>query len=375
MGIIRTFCINYLKPFFRNFSSRHIAYLCTFIGLVICIIFVIVISSRYCIGGDLTSDDMAQTGQVGDFIGGVVGSVWALAGVFLYFSAIRLQTKELSNQARTEKETQYLNYIQQFESSYFKLLDNQHNIRIHTRGSLPNIKSSYKRGFYLDSQPFDGLDYFFNLKTVLFDLYKFYNQDKFNISTNEYNELIKNRGIKSKSDYQKYKELARIYETAKLYGIGEKSYNQLKELTTEFDKCKAVYFIFFLVFEQSISHYCRHMYNIIKYVDLSKRNIQRFVVTSYEGMERRKKLKDINEKFDSYIAFLQSFLSVPELTLLFYNTFLYEKARKLCVKYQLFENLQDTELIHTFHKNLIPGLKMKSTFELFEKAFYIKEGE
>lgn len=359
----------------RKFSTRHVAYICTIIGLIISIVFICVIWSQYSIGGDLDADDMAQTGQVGDFIGGIVGSIWALAGVFLYFSAIRLQTKELASQARAERESQYLNYVQQFETSYFKLLDNQQEIRINTRGELPLIKNNLKNGFYLETQSLEGIDYFYHIKIVLFDLYNFYNRDKFNISNDEYNELIINKKIKTRTEFQKYKKEARINMTCQWLGIGEKTFNKFKSLTTEFDICKAVYFMFFLCFEQSIGHYCRHIYNIIKFVDLSKRNIQRFVMTSYEGEERKKKMNDINEKFDSYMAFLQSSLSTSELILLFYNTFLYEKSRKLCVKYQLFENLQDSELIYEYHKNLIPGLKIRSTFDLFEKAFYIKEGE
>lgn len=60
-----------------------IAYVITFIGVVVMIIFLINLSSTYGIGGHLSTDDMAATGQVGDFMGGVIGSIWALAGVFL----------------------------------------------------------------------------------------------------------------------------------------------------------------------------------------------------------------------------------------------------------------------------------------------------
>lgn len=37
-----------------------------------------------------------KTGQVGDFIGGVIGSIWALTGVLLFYAALRIQTKELA---------------------------------------------------------------------------------------------------------------------------------------------------------------------------------------------------------------------------------------------------------------------------------------
>lgn len=60
-------------------------------------------SSTFVIGGKLSNEEMAATGQVGDFMGGVIGSIWALAGVFLYFSAIKMQNKELENQAKYER--------------------------------------------------------------------------------------------------------------------------------------------------------------------------------------------------------------------------------------------------------------------------------
>ena len=68
-----------------------IAYVCVGIGLFVLGKFLYHIDETYNIGGNLTPEEMAQTGQVGDFIGGVIGSIWALAGVFLYFSALKLQ--------------------------------------------------------------------------------------------------------------------------------------------------------------------------------------------------------------------------------------------------------------------------------------------
>lgn len=77
-----------------------IAYVCVIIGLFVLSRFLCLISETYNIGGNLTPEEMAQTGQVGDFIGGVIGSVWALAGVFLYFSALKLQQQELKAKER-----------------------------------------------------------------------------------------------------------------------------------------------------------------------------------------------------------------------------------------------------------------------------------
>lgn len=66
------------------------------IGLIIIIVFLIIITKKLTIGSE--NLDMAATGQVGDFVGGLVGSMWAFAGVILFFLALRLQRKEFSSQ-------------------------------------------------------------------------------------------------------------------------------------------------------------------------------------------------------------------------------------------------------------------------------------
>lgn len=65
------------------------------IGAVILLIFLIRLSfgnfSAICSG----SIAMDTTGQVGDFIGGVVGAFWTLASTLFFYNALQLQRKEL----------------------------------------------------------------------------------------------------------------------------------------------------------------------------------------------------------------------------------------------------------------------------------------
>ena len=63
------------------------AYIITIVGFIVMGIFLYHMSFTFVIGGKLSNEEMAATGQVGDFMGGVIGSIWALAGVFLYFFA------------------------------------------------------------------------------------------------------------------------------------------------------------------------------------------------------------------------------------------------------------------------------------------------
>ena len=66
------------------------------LGAVILVVFLVQLNSEYSI---LSENKLllTETAQVGDFIGGMVGSLWALASIVLFYLAIRLQTKELSN--------------------------------------------------------------------------------------------------------------------------------------------------------------------------------------------------------------------------------------------------------------------------------------
>jgi len=72
------------------------------------LVFFIKLSGHFDISGNEIL--MNETGQVGDFIGGLVGSIWALAGVLLFFSALKLQREEFRLQ-RQEFQEQRLEFM------------------------------------------------------------------------------------------------------------------------------------------------------------------------------------------------------------------------------------------------------------------------
>src|SRR5690554_2498854 len=80
-----------------------------------------------------TSIQSDKVGQFGDFIGGIVGSIWALSGVILFYVALSLQRKEFQLQRQELRETRNIFEQQatqmkthQKESTFFNLL-NHHN--------------------------------------------------------------------------------------------------------------------------------------------------------------------------------------------------------------------------------------------------------
>jgi hypothetical protein len=76
-----------------------------------------------------------KVGQFGDFVGGIIGSIWALAGVILFYVALTEQRKEFKltrevflDQSEIYKKQSETLELQQFESTYFNMLQLHHQI-------------------------------------------------------------------------------------------------------------------------------------------------------------------------------------------------------------------------------------------------------
>jgi len=102
--------------------------------------------------------DSSKFGQFGDFIGGVVGSLWALAGVILFYKALKAQQSDTNTNRKNQKvQTEALQLqikefelqrnelistrkvyeeqsktlrVQQFESNFYSLLNVYLKIKI-----------------------------------------------------------------------------------------------------------------------------------------------------------------------------------------------------------------------------------------------------
>lgn len=357
--------ISWLK--YRN-PVLFIAYVCVGIGLFVLGKFLYLINETYNISGKLTPEEMAQTGQVGDFIGGIVGSIWALAGVFLYFSAIRLQTKELSNQATSENENRYMEQIKQIENTFFNLLNAQQNIKQNLSHTFREIKYDGDKHFQRSLCTYCGNDFLDKAQRDLRLLYEFHLKEKYDLDSDKYLQNISLPCDKVTSQYV-IKNILTNDIIQDIY-ITENAFKKVKEMKSELSKCKAIYFYFIVYYEPSIGHYCRHLYNILKYIDISKRDMFRVICQIYNKQEeRKKKIEDLNKRIRCYISFLQSSLSTSEQIILFYNSLIYDKSRRLYIKYKILENLPDSLLFDKQHKTMISGYSFKSIQDLAKKIF------
>jgi hypothetical protein len=74
----------------------------------------------------LSDFDIQRYGQFGQFIGGIVGSLWALAGVLLFFATLTYQKKEFEQQRIELEKTQKIFKQQDFSSLFLNIIS-QHN--------------------------------------------------------------------------------------------------------------------------------------------------------------------------------------------------------------------------------------------------------
>lgn len=76
---------------------KKIAFWCILGGIIIVLLFLAILFLKgvRLYGGEF---DMAITGQVGDFIGGFVGSIWTVASIVLFVAALKMQNDQLEIQ-------------------------------------------------------------------------------------------------------------------------------------------------------------------------------------------------------------------------------------------------------------------------------------
>lgn len=95
-------------------------------------------------------------GMIGEFIGGTVGSIWALSGVILFFLALIYQKRELVLQRMELHESRKIMEhqsktiaIQQFENTFFQLL----NFHINAAQQIRTTETTGRK----KSNPFEAL--------------------------------------------------------------------------------------------------------------------------------------------------------------------------------------------------------------------------
>ena len=356
-----------------------LAYFCLGVGLIVLVVFIVNICGTYVISNELSKDDMAQTGQVGDFIGGVVGSVWALAGVLLYFSALRLQQQEMKNQREEMATNQKLLDQQLFENTFFNLLKTQDNIRDGINARFYHISLDKIFKLAVTSDDVNGMN-FFNRSIIEYrNIYNFVSSHNFTKAS----DFEINQEVESQLDYfydavnnvitdNEYYNAVKLWAINQyigfLYGSNENTFKIVHESKDEREYCAYAYWLFFYKYEFCLGHYCRHFYNIIKYLDDYKQKLLSQLDSQSVDYEQEK--KRINDKIHHYFSFAQASLSSSELVMLYYNVLLFPKAEELYKRYNIFENMHLENLINKKHAAFFDGINIKSVDRFKHRIWY-----
>lgn len=333
--------ITYTPPwvtFFRKYGLWGtvlivLSILCVISGLIVTIYFFKHLHAQFEIISDGGKLDLGASGSTGDFIGGLVGTIWSLAGVFLFFLALRLQSKELGLQIQELKETKKVFITQQFENTFFNLLKVQQEIRNGLLESFNNLNEHPEA----DQDDLLELNFFEVLANELISMY------------NQITEIVSK---KNQSNAQIIKKIQKIMESEEI--------DRIELIDTEEKRARAAYYIVFNDYHNQLSHYFRHLYHILDFIEQKEEmEVMSEALTRYKGGYEEAKLNIngmsseeelIRIRYGKFINLIQAQMSSTELLLMFYNGICFKKLKKLILKYNFLENLSENDLLNTEHK-------------------------
>ncbi|MBN8684411.1 MAG: hypothetical protein J0L99_17310 [Chitinophagales bacterium] len=331
------------KEFWLNVYDI-LAKISLFVGIFILFYITIFIVSnlQFAWGKDVTDDTLSTIGNLGDFFGGVIGSFWALTGVFLLYLTLKMQKEELGNQKEELRSTREVFETQKFETTFFNLLERQkqilNEINIATREI--NVTS------FLGSSPseirnFQGKD---SLKEAKIQLEKIFqtlnNRNKYSLNLQEEDQKL----INTSQEYEREQQKINVQScfSRKEYKINEKEINFYQHINTEISaRCALAYAIFLTKYGTNFEQYFRGVFQILQHIK------------DFEDVIKKNNPDNLNTQNQSkkYIKFLQAQLSTDELTMIFYNASYLTDARDLIVHFDFLNILFVDALISEEHNN------------------------
>ncbi len=304
-------------------------------------------------------------GQVGDTIGGTTAPFIGVLNVILLYLTFQQQSRFNKSQNEAAED-------EQFKTSLLGLLQKQREIK-------QDIKSSFSRPFSSDIRRISNIldikgEEFFNVaskylrlifETLESDKYHIFLMEEFLIRADEAEAEIEKefniRGLNGCNVPKELEEEFAEYSYTKRqplilgyvndqYGIKESSHSKYQSFLDNTNKKIAFAYYFFSRKHHSVDLYFRHLYCILRFIKSSEdKALNRF--PSDKNI--------IIEKFRNYAQFIQAQMSVNELKLTYYNSFLFPEMQKLLLYYGVFDDLCIQDLIDCKH-SCIPVLNLKS---------------
>lgn len=300
-------------------------------------------------------------GQYGDFIGGFVGTLFALVGFILLYQTLRAQREALDTQKKDSEK-------QSFENTFFNLLNVQQNITNQIKVEVP-VLSGYK--YDGKSAVYEGRAFFQFAKEELTKIFNSFESENHPGFYDVRQEQSDDRDIENANNpangiaFPEQERVRRINIITRerkiqfaleIYNINSAKWQELKN-ANEQERMKGVFKCFFEKYGYTFGHYFRHLYNIIKFVR-QYQNTQLKTLTHKAG---RLFLDETNP----YVKFIQAQMSSYELMLLYYNAFCFEKCYEQLDHYKFLDNLPEEDLVYPWH-NFEGALHLQNRADLLD---------
>ena len=301
------------------------------IGLGIMIVFLFKVSSSFSIATKDNAIDITASASVATFIGGIVGTVWTLVSIFLFYLNLRKQTEALGLQQSQIEMTKKQIDRQQFENTFFNLLRTQQEIRNQISYTTKNTETNEINTLEANA--------FFDFCKI--SLKKEY-QDLSDFTTHEMISLALESAI-SEKNFTKEIAIRERYEKL------NNPQNQEK-LKTPLGKAQLAYWSVFDKYHNQLGHYFRHLYHILKFVEVNQ--IDEINQIEKDSKNYIENIESIKKKYLRYVNFIQAQMSSGELLILFYNGLCFVEMKKLIHEFNFLENLALEDLISSNHRDL-----------------------
>jgi len=294
----------------------------------------------------------------GDFIGGLVGPLFTLAGFFLIYKTFRTQQKTLEQQNIARLDQQKIFEQERFETTFFNLINNQNRITNDLKVYFHSLK-----GLTTEiTNVVVGREFFIYSRRELNDIWNSLNRSEFagyfDIENAQYKQMeIDELYNPSSSAFthpddaieqeKNIKYEIRLSHVNKFYSINGETWDNFKKLDM-LNKINLVYGLYFQKFHYAAGHYFRHLYHILDFIEKSEKKLTEISTTSEEK-------NSIYTDYQKYASFVQSQMTSFELLLLYYNSFAFPKMLRLTKKYNILENLAIEDLVdqtHDFDKEI-----------------------
>lgn len=282
-----------------------------------------------------------QRGSFGDMFGAInaLYSGLALAGIILSIMLQRSELKETREEFKIENE---LLKSQQFESTFFNLLQNQQQITNNLKSSITNISgltNTSVSGYF-------AREVFFSAKLEIARIISALKSDKYDTySQGDFADINPETG--DVSEDEKFRKLSINSYTVLYYGITKEDWLRSKHPNSK-QTCKLAYSYFIIKFHSVLGHYFRHLYYILKFIEKQEKS-------EYEEIT----IEQNRKKYNNYAQFIQAQMSTNELMLLYYHCLIYPNMQKLCIKYRILHNIAIDDLVEPDH-HVIHGIDLKT---------------